>query len=269
MFIHIATIVLFAAAIDHRPDAAQAMQKQIDPVAYRRVPLVTVLDHYQDVSGVSMSVRWKALHRVGVYSDSPVTLALNEATVASALRETLRNVDRGVGNDGPDFAVRNGVIVVSTKSDLAGDLETRVYEVSDLLAAKLTEREQGELQEAVAALWKQHYQVFSPPWRRQPRRWDREGRSLALRDRSKSPRQRETTDIISQMEEILTARRAAELVTIIRASVDPASWSDDPAGASVSHFNGRLVVRQTPENHARVARLIDDLTGERRGEPPK
>ena len=48
------------------------------------------------------------------------------------------------------------------------------------------------------------------------------------------------------------------LIEMIRQTVDPVSWDEDPANTIVDK-NGTLVVRQTPENHRSIRKLLADL----------
>lgn len=221
------------------------------------MPLAMFLSHLQRIAAVNLVIRWPELNRIGVYSDSRVTLTLHETTIGEALRQGLRQADRDAR--GATFAIREGMILVSSAQDLASDMGIRVHDISTLISAPLSEAEQRELQEAVAALWKQHYHVFSPPWHRLPRYGARESRSRALRDRTLSPQERETQDILSQMQELATARRASKLIQVIQQGIDPPSWQESGGEATIEVFNDRLVIRQSAENHEQIARLLHSL----------
>ena len=261
-----------AAASDKIPvswqeDAASAVAREslsraIDPVEFNRMPLGRLLDHLAGLADLSLSVRWPALNRIGVFSDSLVTMKLGDTTISAALTQALAQADRD--GHGADFAIRDGIVVISSKADLARDVDVRVYDISSLLDRKLSDREQRELQESVAALWKQHYHVFAPPWHRQPRRWAHESRRPALKDRTKSPRERETTDIILEIEETLTSRRVAQLVHAIRTTVEPKTWDTTGGDASIKAVGPKLVVRQSIEGHHAVHELLNGLASDPR-----
>lgn len=58
----------------------------------------------------------------------------------------------------------------------------------------------------------------------------------------------------------LTKHDAVDEVTgTILRGVDPASWREAGGMASIEVFSGRLIVRQTLENHQAIARIIADL----------
>lgn len=248
--------------VSWQEDAASAaarasLSQTISPVEFNKMPLGRLLVHLGSLAELSLSVRWPVLNRIGVFSDSLITMKLGDTTISAALTQALAQADRD--GHGADFAIRDGIVVVSSKADLARDVDVRVYDVASLLDRKLSDREQRELQESVAALWKQHYHVFAPPWHRQPRRWAHESRRPALKDRTKSPRERETTDIILEIEETLTSRRLAQLVHAIRMTIEPMTWDTEGGNASIKAVGPKLVVRQSIEGHRAVHELLNGL----------
>ena len=237
--------------------ARASLSRSIDPIEIRQVPLGRFLDHLARLSETSLSVRWPALNRIGVFSDSLITMTVGQTTIDAAMTQALALADRD--QRGATFAIRDGIVVVSSRDDLARDMEVRVYDVAALLDRDLSEREQREIQEAIAALWKRHYQVFSPPWHRQPRRWGPEGRNPALKDRTKTLRQRETESIINEMERILSSRRMARIIRAIRETIEPKSWHPAHGKASIEPVGTKLVVHQSIEQHAEIESMLNGL----------
>lgn len=239
--------------------AREALARPLDPVEFKQMPLGQLLNHLSRLADVSLSIRWPALNRIGIFSDSRVTMSLAKTTISAGMEQALAQVDRD--GQGATIAIRDGIVVVSSKDDLARDMEVRVYDVSALLDRELSEREQREIHEAVAALWKQHYQVFSPPWHRQPRRWGPEGSNPALKDRLKTPRERETASIVDEMERVLSSRRMARIIRAIRETIEPESWHPAHGEASIEPVGTKLVIRQSMEQHAEIERLLNGLLG--------
>jgi len=59
----------------------------------------------------------------------------------------------------------------------------------------------------------------------------------------------------------LVAERAGDIVALIQETVDPDSWYAAGGEGKIDIFgNNQLVIRQTPENHRKIAELIDDLS---------
>ncbi len=55
-----------------------------------------------------------------------------------------------------------------------------------------------------------------------------------------------------------------DLIVRITSSIDPLSWRDNTGSlGSVRELSGQLIITQTPANHERIARLIEDLRGAR------
>jgi hypothetical protein len=52
---------------------------------------------------------------------------------------------------------------------------------------------------------------------------------------------------------------AAKLTLLIRERIDPESWTGGGRRATIHYWEGRLIIEQTPENHARIASLLNLL----------
>lgn len=59
-------------------------------------------------------------------------------------------------------------------------------------------------------------------------------------------------------EENISGLDADRLMDLIRSTVSPSSWDDDPAN-TMDNKNGTLVVTQTPQNHRLISQLLSDL----------
>jgi hypothetical protein len=90
------------------------------------VKLVTAIDYLREQTGAPFSVNWRALAEAGVESDTPVMLEIEPLTAEAALTYFL---ERGSAS----FDVVDGVVVIDHKDNLARIVETRVYDVHDLL----------------------------------------------------------------------------------------------------------------------------------------
>ncbi len=103
---------------------------------FEGMALEEVVQHISGVAGVNIATRWATLNAVGVRRDSEVNIRLSDATVEQALRLVLEQV-AGVSPLG--FYVSQGVITITTHSDLYGEMMTRVYDIRDLVTARLTD----------------------------------------------------------------------------------------------------------------------------------
>ena len=95
----------------------QVRQKLDQPISFefQGIALEEALRFCADYSGASIQVRWDALQAAGVERSAKVTLNLKSVPLGGALRLILRSV---AGKEKLDFAVKDGVILVSTAADL-------------------------------------------------------------------------------------------------------------------------------------------------------
>jgi uncharacterized membrane protein YgcG len=93
------------------------------------VPLSDALAYLQDVTGVNMSVNWRALEAIGVARDTPVTVRLRNVKVRKALQVILNEAAPGQ----LAYYVDQNVLQVTTKELADADMVTRVYDIRDLL----------------------------------------------------------------------------------------------------------------------------------------
>jgi hypothetical protein len=119
-----------------QPDSAQVqLEKMIKSVTVENGRLDKVLDFIANSTGANMVVNWRALEAAGIGADAPVTLNLHQIPARVLLNQTLAVV--GGGNIKLSYHIADGIVTVSTADDLAHDMVTRVYDVSDLLDQSL------------------------------------------------------------------------------------------------------------------------------------
>jgi hypothetical protein len=191
---------------------------------------VTALGRQTDVSLV---VRWKVLEAAGIAPDAEVTLDLRAVTLRQALRHLLDDASNAMFSLG--FSPVDGVVLISTAADLERGREVvRMYDIADLVVAERQRwRLMNPMPQSIKALQEKLESTtrpvldFNPGWERV------------------EPMGDDFTEII------------ARLVT---EGVDPESWRDN--GGTIGHvrlLNGRLLITQTPENHAQIAQTLATL----------
>lgn len=116
------------------PIVVQQGQKRIEQALdsvvtfdFNEAPLAEVVAFLVEDRGIPILIDKKALDDVGLSGDTPVTLAVRDMTMRSALRLVLRPLDLG-------FTVRHEVLLVTTPEELDNQLEIRVYSVADFLS---------------------------------------------------------------------------------------------------------------------------------------
>ncbi len=188
------------------------------------IALEDVIQYIAEVAGVDIHVKWEMLNAAGVSESSEVDIRLLQGvTVEKALRIILEDV-AGVNPLG--FFVDDGVITISTQSDLNQNMYTRVYDIHDMIL-RVPDFPGPRLDLSTGATTGQ----------------DIGGGSIFEDDEDEDdePTRQEIIDnLIEQIEQI----------------VDERSWDD---GGAISEFGGQLIVRQTRENHLAILDLLGQL----------
>jgi len=100
-------------------------------VNFKNNSLDQVIQYMEQVTGVEFYPDWKALDLIGIRQDTEVELELGQVTADSALNRILEQV--GDDLDRPEFAVEDGVVVISSDEALRKKTLTIVYDIRDLL----------------------------------------------------------------------------------------------------------------------------------------
>jgi len=116
-----------------RPGSALALlRRPVDSVDWDETPFGEILDwvREQGDNGVNIVSRWRSLSEEAVDEETPVTLKMQNTSVAEVLNEAIDQVSpegrvryRAVGNK----------ITISTSADFERKMELKVYNVTDVL----------------------------------------------------------------------------------------------------------------------------------------
>jgi hypothetical protein len=133
------------AAGSPRPGAASAPSAQQQAATqeritghmdfqYEQVPLEDVISSLRTRTGLNIVVNWHALERTGVEKTSPVTLNVSGVPLAQGLDLIFMTFN---GNKTPlervYWEMRDNVLSITTGAVLDTQMETRIYDVADLL----------------------------------------------------------------------------------------------------------------------------------------
>ena len=121
-------------------DASRRLRDRLDAVIQPpeltadNQALEKVLKYIQEQNNVNMIVNWTALGVAGVEKTTPVTINLRDVSLRTALTTVLSSVN---ATSPLDIATIDGVIHISTKTDLAANTSTKYvrvsYDVRDLI----------------------------------------------------------------------------------------------------------------------------------------
>jgi general secretion pathway protein D len=93
---------------------------------FREQPLQQVVDFIKDFTGVNVVLDLNGLDIAGVDPDEPVTLALTDIPLKSALKLLLEPLEL-------TYLIKNDVLLITDAEDTGAELSTKVYPVADLV----------------------------------------------------------------------------------------------------------------------------------------
>ncbi len=111
---------------------AQLLEKQLPEIRFQEVALTDVIDFLRDTTQANIFVNWKALEVAGIDRSAPVSTRLKNVKFSKVLRTILESVGGGATSQ-LGYTVDEGVITISTNEDLARNVETRTYDIRDLI----------------------------------------------------------------------------------------------------------------------------------------
>ena len=187
------------------------------------IDLEVVIQYIRTNSGINIHVKWDALNAAGISTDTEVTVKLIDVTVEKALRVILEDV-AGVNPLG--FYVDEGVITISTQSDLDRNMTTRVYDIRDMIL-RVPEFIGPRLDLNVAT--------------------QAGGQGTGISTIFEE--EREDEDEMTRQEII------DSLIEKITQVVPDSSWIE----GSIDEYRGQLIVKQTRENHLKILDLLNQL----------
>jgi hypothetical protein len=204
-------------------ETRQKLAETLAPFAVSDVRLEGLIAYVADVGGVDIEVDWAGLN---LDRNAAVSLKVEQPlTVAQALRAAVETVKL----DGQlSFAIEPGRVRVTGLDQAARERVVRVYDVRDILRAA------GEADQGLRAR-------TAPP------------AALPFSDRGVLfGDSRDFADFATTPRRVLS-----ELVEFLQTRVDRSSWLDTGGSVgSITAFEGRLIVAQTPSNHEDVAVLL-------------
>ena len=117
-----------------RPRPAASVRPSARQFTYERTPLGDVLDHISQSAGVNMVVDWRSLGDLGITRQTPVSLDLTGVSTAKVLDVLTDDLSGGRDKFGSVYwVVEDGLVRIATGSALNTTLDTRVFNVGDLL----------------------------------------------------------------------------------------------------------------------------------------
>ncbi|MDP7636540.1 MAG: hypothetical protein QF577_03205 [Phycisphaerae bacterium] len=216
-------------------EVRKKLDAEIPKLDFDEIELSDVVEFLREVSGANIYVKWKALAFESVEKSTTVNVHLRKVTLRKALQTILDDLSAGEAGAGLGYVISEGVITISTKSDLAKRAITRVYDIRDMIVRiPMFTGPRMELNPTGGA--------------------DDEGGGEGglFGDDSEEGT---GVEVEQTRKELIEAIKG-----LIKETIDPVSWRD--AGGEVGairELHGQLVVTQTAENHQALSELIGQL----------
>ena len=237
--------------------ARNALERVIPEVRFPNIKFEEALNFLNDLERVSIVPNWGAMKAEGITNTTEINLQLRDVTFGVALRELLT---AAAGKDGVlEYMIRDGVIKVSTATDLTTYKDILVYDVRDLLhpltdfhvpsvskelntsggnAQTVTPGSTGSTGSSTGST------IFGGGSNGGGASTGTGGGGGGTDEPGQSAEERK--------------EKVKDFMELLRTSVLPDSWA--PVGdAKMSETDGLLVVRQTPEGHRLLGELLNKL----------
>ena len=225
------------------PSATRALSRELDQVKLDAIPLAEVVTLLADATGANFHINWRALQGAGVDRTTAVTLHLRHVTVRKTLSLMIEQLPATVPLS---FFNDQGVIEVTTLelADLA--VITKVYNVEDLLmVAPTIDPAAGAAGSTGTSFGGSNAQNTQ------------QGSSTSGSGSGGTASSGAGTNSGANTATVTREQRLLDLVQLIRQTVEPAIWKVNGGTASISSFNGNLVITAPRRIHERIGGAIE------------
>ncbi len=221
------------------------------PADFRGNTLEQITGYLGKLTRQNFYADWKALELIGVHRDDPVTLQLNDVSVATVLDRVMEQL--GDEGDRPQWAVQDGIVTISSDEALRKHTVTVLYDIRDLLFEVPYFGNAPDHDLAVALS-----------------QGNGSGRSAADRGRDRfgsvGGREREDRggavfgEGDDQPPRVKREEIVDQIVAVIQDNVDPQGWRDLGGDTgTLQELNGNLIITNTVRNHRSIEGLLAQL----------
>jgi len=118
------------SAASANASARRQLNTVLPEVKLSGVALADALDFLRDVSGVNLTINWKALEQAGIAKDTPINVRLRAISLRKALDLILPEAS---GTEPLTYDLDEGVVEITTKALADARMYTKVYPIDDLI----------------------------------------------------------------------------------------------------------------------------------------
>ncbi|MFH0983137.1 MAG: hypothetical protein V2A79_16580 [Planctomycetota bacterium] len=208
-------------------DLRRFLRTRVAQVEWDDTPFGEVMDWLREQGQINVVVRWNILLEQGIDQDSPVSLRLKDATIATILSETLAQLS---DKQELRYLGMGLTLTISTREDFNRKLYVRSYPVNDLLfrIPDFMDAPQVNLQQSGGGGGPGGGSATQNPF---------QGGSGGGGDEDNRSRK----------------ERVEELIEVVKETVEPESWRDAGGEGTIRAFNDNvLVVRANLEVHEKL-----------------
>ena len=222
-------------------------------------PLESVINKLAVDSNINFRLDPQGLEEVQVDSNTPITINVDGIQMKSALNLILEPLHLG-------YAIRDEVLKITSMDRQKGDLETRVYNVADLVIPIpnfANPAPLGSLNAGTSATGN----LGGAPFNVSANKQRPAGQAFAqVQDGFGAPASAGTSGVVGERRIPEGMRRASQadfdsLMDLVVNTVEPGSWDEVGGPASVRPFETTLslVIRQTQQAHEEIQDLLAQL----------
>lgn len=223
------------------------LAESVPTISVQQQPFSDVVNLLRRETGANIVVNWNALANAGVQKQTPISLQLSNVPFEKILSLVLQEA-AGSGGTPLAYSIDQGVITISTKSQLAHQMVIRLYNISDLLV-QAPNFNNAPTFNLSSATQNSTSQVSSQG-----------GGGIGNIGGGGSIFQQNGTGGQGQQQGKSRSSMVREITSLIEKTVDPNSWAATGGGTgSIRELNGQLVVSQTPTNQSKIAALLQKL----------
>jgi general secretion pathway protein D len=220
--------------------ARQKLQTNIKSVDFSDVPFEDVLDFIREVTTANIYPEWNALQLAGIDRTKTVNVRLSDVSAEKLLEIVLDDV--GAGLTELTYIIDRGVVQISTREALAGKTRIEVYDIRDLIVP-IEDFDAPDMDFA---------EVSSTGTDGTGGGGGDDGGIFGDDDDDDDDDgDEDDTESRSEIRD--------KIISMIEEGTPADSWKINGGQGSLYIFNDQLVVTQTPDNHAKIKRMLDML----------
>lgn len=223
------SVFLFCLSSLLSPAYAQTTQPSAaGAVDFQNVALGDVFQSFRERTGLNLAIDWNAIQTLGVDKTTPVTMTAHGLTAGKTLALIL---DSAAPNHALTYYVDHGIVHITTQAVADQDMITRVFPIEDLLV--------------------QHEDFTQIPFIDVANQTTATVGGGSTQSPIQSAGQPNPQEVQAQRQKTIDS-----IISAITSSVRPEIWKQNGGTASITYFNGNLIVTAPRSVLSSVGRAV-------------